>query len=682
DDVAVYFASSNSILSWDFDNDATRNPRWQGPVGMFGEAFAQSPNQNRIASCYSFTPANNISLFDDENLWGSMLPGRYVHPNNIINDTVALAGTDGDYIYGSDYFSLDTSETKRIVSVVAYGYAKGEIHQKEVLARALWNANFDTLLVQQEITITNFSSHRFLNGTVPINWTTQQSGGSIDIWFSSDAGRNWRPIVSGAANTGTFSWNTTTVEDCAFGLLRVFVRDANGNPYSFSQSHTHFTINNALNGSPFIRIMNEELTDTSVIEQQTYNLHLLIGDPESLQLTVSAYYRVSTSSPWTLYEAFAAPSDTNTQMHTVRLVDLPNSDRFQLKLQVSDGSTFSSDSTAVFKKRTPRSNVPPANFHVVSGFAEVPMAVRIVDPSRVRSDTYIITFDDTSSFTGKTFSVYNRTRGTYVLQNSPVQPGIESVSFDGLALYTEDVLTFEDRARSWWNRNPHSYFALVLDVEVGENTFRGYRQPNDYTIAFHDAIVDTSVAIDSLFLPAIPLTYQVFNNQTGQSVRVGAYEYVGYGRGMVFMENIAGRDRLTWNVEIRIPSPDSTTHEGDTLFIFMKKGLSIYDSLQVSDLPVSVGTDKSLPGEFKLYQNYPNPFNPTTIVRYQIPINSRVSLKVFDILGREVATLVSEAKQPGTHSVQWDASGVASGVYFYRLQAGDFVQTRKLLLLR
>jgi hypothetical protein len=88
------------------------------------------------------------------------------------------------------------------------------------------------------------------------------------------------------------------------------------------------------------------------------------------------------------------------------------------------------------------------------------------------------------------------------------------------------------------------------------------------------------------------------------------------------------------------------------------------------------------PSKSSLLQNYPNPFNPSTNISYQLPVAKHVKLVVFDVLGREVATLVDGVEEPGYKSVMWDASGVASGVYFYRLQAGDFVQTRKLLLLR
>jgi len=92
--------------------------------------------------------------------------------------------------------------------------------------------------------------------------------------------------------------------------------------------------------------------------------------------------------------------------------------------------------------------------------------------------------------------------------------------------------------------------------------------------------------------------------------------------------------------------------------------------------------EASTPATFILFQNYPNPFNPRTRIQYSVPSTQYVSLKVYDLLGRELSTLVSEVKPPGSYTVEWDAEGLASGVYFYRLKAGDFVETKKLVLLR
>jgi hypothetical protein len=100
--------------------------------------------------------------------------------------------------------------------------------------------------------------------------------------------------------------------------------------------------------------------------------------------------------------------------------------------------------------------------------------------------------------------------------------------------------------------------------------------------------------------------------------------------------------------------------------------------------------DRLMPSGFALFQNYPNPFNPETKIKFQIPTSSDVVLQVFDVLGREVKTLVNERLQPGSYETTFDGKDLSSGVYLYRLQAGSawtgsarrFVETKKLLLLR
>ncbi len=99
-------------------------------------------------------------------------------------------------------------------------------------------------------------------------------------------------------------------------------------------------------------------------------------------------------------------------------------------------------------------------------------------------------------------------------------------------------------------------------------------------------------------------------------------------------------------------------------------------------MPVMPHKKKNIPANFTLEQNFPNPFNPTTSIRYSIPGSQRVSVKVFDALGREVVTLVDEVKEAGRYSLQFDASRLSSGVYYYTLRAGKFSTTKKLSLIR
>ena len=108
------------------------------------------------------------------------------------------------------------------------------------------------------------------------------------------------------------------------------------------------------------------------------------------------------------------------------------------------------------------------------------------------------------------------------------------------------------------------------------------------------------------------------------------------------------------------------------------KSVTILKTLPTSNEPEP--TD--IPNKVELYQNYPNPFNPVTVISYQLPVNSAVSLKVFDLLGREVAVLVDGRMSAGTHEVSFDARGLSSGMYFYRLEANGEVLTKRLTLIK
>jgi len=128
------------------------------------------------------------------------------------------------------------------------------------------------------------------------------------------------------------------------------------------------------------------------------------------------------------------------------------------------------------------------------------------------------------------------------------------------------------------------------------------------------------------------------------------------------------------NITITIIDPSGTTsgHIGSTML--------------VDDFDIIVGVDDSegnlIVKEFMLRQNYPNPFNPTTTIKYEIPELSFVTIKVYDVLGSEILTLNNEEKPIGSYKIEFDATALPSGIYFYRLQAGSLVETKKMVLMR
>ncbi len=107
-----------------------------------------------------------------------------------------------------------------------------------------------------------------------------------------------------------------------------------------------------------------------------------------------------------------------------------------------------------------------------------------------------------------------------------------------------------------------------------------------------------------------------------------------------------------------------------------------YASLTELVNTTSVEDENNSPSDFVLYQNYPNPFNPATVIKYNIPYQANVSLRVYDMLGNEITTLVNESKSAGDYEAVFNADNLSSGIYFYKLIAGDVVQTKKMVLIR
>jgi hypothetical protein len=130
------------------------------------------------------------------------------------------------------------------------------------------------------------------------------------------------------------------------------------------------------------------------------------------------------------------------------------------------------------------------------------------------------------------------------------------------------------------------------------------------------------------------------------------------------------------------------TVEDELLEIYLSPQIDqvVLSGIKVNPNPTSVGSNGTQLNKFELYQNYPNPFNPSTEIGYRLQSRSNVKLKIYDILGNEIATLVNQTVETGNHRVSFDQSSIGSemvsGVYFYQLQTENFIDTKKMLLLK
>ncbi len=151
---------------------------------MFGESFIHSPATNKISSFDYFVPAGDITMSDDEGMWNRIIPGHFSWPSSVVYiDSIPYAtrGEDGDYLWGSEYFSINSGETKTFVTANAFGYSKDEILIKMKYAEALYHSAFDTNAVKNSITITSQNYHKFVSGNETITWNSINSNGTVEI---------------------------------------------------------------------------------------------------------------------------------------------------------------------------------------------------------------------------------------------------------------------------------------------------------------------------------------------------------------------------------------------------------------------------------------------------------------------------------------------------------------------
>ena len=216
--------------------------------------------------------------------------------------------------------------------------------------------------------------------------------------------------------------------------------------------------------------------------------------------------------------------------------------------------------------------------------------------------------------------------------------------------------------------NGKSYASLSTDLflrQQGDSVF-SYRSSGETPLYYF-----SNKDIDTMW-------YQ--NNPIKLIYRTDSLYVLGTGRTAWGFSQLVGTVELIFSSEVIADSVGpvaSHSFYGDSYLVS-----ATIDGVHYGPVTSIGNTRNSLPGIFSLEQNYPNPFNPVTTISFTLPKDAFVSLKVYDLLGREVAILTSEQMTHGNHSIQWNANALASGIYLYCMQSDNILQTRKLVLLK
>jgi hypothetical protein len=195
----------------------------------------------------------------------------------------------------------------------------------------------------------------------------------------------------------------------------------------------------------------------------------------------------------------------------------------------------------------------------------------------------------------------------------------------------------------------------------------------------------------------IPIELKNINNVLSADIALSydneLTEFIGYNTTEISKDFQVATNYKDGILYVSMVSAKGITENGKVIELrFRAKGENVdvqFVSFVLNEEEFEVTSElaSNLPKKFALYQNYPNPFNPETVIKFDLPKSSDVILKIYNVLGQEIRTLINERKPAGYHSVKWDSRNnngiiVSSGVYLYKLQAGDFIVTKKMVLIR
>jgi hypothetical protein len=561
-----------------------------------------------------------------------------------------------------------------------HNWFNADIHMSQSLP--LHWTHFKNAATNVPLSISSPLSGSRVSGNVAVTWSFNGRKDTLTTFVevSADGGNEWREIHNAHTPDTTFLWNTALTPDGARYQLRI--RAIGDTSYGFALLPGRFSVDNPGNASPEIELYAPAAGAAwSGITQVLW----WAGDAEGDSLAVSLETSPDDGATW---KPVGNPPNTGEYFWPTDLC--ANSQRTRLRIRCSDGAAVSERISPPFTIRNWRPALVDTLVGHVTGASDGGVSISVVDPTQVRAHRYRLTFDDAVP-AAKTYSVRDLDVGQPVLDRIPVgPPGEEGPLFDGVRIALHDVdppAVSQDSTR--WVSGSSTLVPEVLLPALSDDGIPVQAVPwiADFEVELFDRVVDTSRA--RYFWNATPVYFTVWNRTERRRVDFlfadgDNNRTISRFDDLVILEDSGGKTVATW--ELFFQGTDSSVNPlpGDRFLLKILKPFTRADAYEFRTDPLAVTgvPTAGMPVDFDLSQNYPNPFNPTTTIRFSLPGRVQVTLSVYNTLGQQVTQLVSGERAAGIHEVQVNASGLASGVYFYRMQAGAFVRTRKFLLLK
>ncbi len=702
-------AAANTIYSYD-DDGVGMGGRQTGYIAF---KLLNTPNNLGLTSLHivPYTNSDPNVPRNDPLMWEWFSADSIDLDQDLLNEP-------GDNIinFGTGPFKLNSGETKEIELEIFFSNDFDDMLQDAMYIQYYKNwpiisNDYDVSGGDNNYSIELNELQNENNGNVDVSWnyTGSDQNAKVFIDYSKNGGKDWMPLITDQNINANYIWDTKLVDDGVNYMLRVLAYNPD-NPieYYYDNSNQRFTINNPeKNAVPEFQFI--EFTDT--LRRERTNVHWISEDADNSELLITVEHSTNLDGPFELVHEATYSNGENS--FSWDLSSIPNYETNYLRFTCKDNANETVFTSEPFIINVKKAFYSSSQVEHIDGNATAVIELIVADTNAVNNDTYEITFNTEDET--KMYSVKNLNTDQIVIDNLELIDGMSSPTFEGLRLNIKDTEMDIDYNLTHFNReeleSTYNVFFSPYNADYIGNPH--VKSALDWIVVFNDLdtnsdgswvnIGDTSIVAKSGF-PKIVLPFYIINisevDDQGNFIQGNYYvdesKSLKAGNGQWdFSEPLLLRPTdapialVSYFLEFNFSS-ELIPQKGDTLYIITYNPIDSNDVYQFTaddSYIVSVKDKLITPEEFRLYQNYPNPFNPSTTIKYSIPTvgtrhASSVRLVIYDILGREVVTLVNKQQKPGSYEVTFDASHLTSGIYFYRLHSGSFVESKKMILLK
>ena len=614
----------------------------------------------------------------DETVWQKMVGG--FADTSIIVQNVMI-------VFSSGPFSLPKFSTDSIAAAIICANDLEELILTSKTAKQFIDNNFSLNSTSGNVTLTLTKpiDKEKVSGVLPIQYSlSNYTGAATHYIYHSTPNEGWSLIGKDESNNGYFYWSTDSVSDGIHHKIKIIsITDTS----ILAATSGFFTVQNHQTTQPNIFI------DSPLIGgylKGDVDVRFYGGDADGDACLINFFYKADINSVPSLLTSNLRETDLSFTWKTNNSSNSLSGELIGQIISKTDTNYWTINKLIVANERP---NPATTNYLVernTTGTGDIEL--HAVEPSLITGDDYLMVFD--SAYFDKPtlyYKLYNKTKGnTFVGDVFEVQNGVESPLFDGLRIIanndTTSLTTVKESLTKWIAGSSNAN--LLIRPELPPS---GWKGKADYEIRFSDHIVDTTDFQYGSY-KIFPINFEIFNITSNYRTKLAMSDLdmshlFSLGDEIRIFESVGSSYRPSCIVNYLPPKSQGTEIippvAGDVFRIVAKKEFVKGDSITFTTSGLVGVRDMDVrPSSYSLSQNYPNPFNPVTKIQFSVTQNEVVKIKVYDFLSAEIATLVDREMNSGSYEVDFNGKTLASGIYFVRMEAGKFVETKKIVLLK